>query len=230
MIVNIAAWTVIWSILGIVGMLLAISKIGFKKRIDRRIGIGLTLTGVSLFCLAIGLPQHGIAFSIIGTLIIAGAALMAIRQSAEKARIDKRERKLIDIITWTNEVVKCETVTSLTPLPALELHRSVARLGKERVESIFAYHERNRRVNLIMRYQNLEVVSPRIVLMTKQLDKELGSNLELLAQQSAEKLEEHVKLGGEFVGGKMSDEEYKQRWESLVGSATALAAKAEELI
>ena len=81
-----------------------------------------------------------------------------------------------------------------------------------------------------MRYQNLAVMSPRIVLMAKQLDKELGSNLELLAQQTCEKIEEHVDFGMEYIEGKMGDDEYKERWGSLRDSAKALAKKAEEMI
>ncbi len=230
MIVNNAIWTAIWGSLGVVGVLLAISKIGFKKPIDWRIGIGLGLAALSLFVLATGLPQYGIGFSIIGTLIIAGAALMSIKRSEEKVRIDRRERKLIDIITWANDIVRCETAAPYTPVSALELHRSAPKLQKEQIEAIFESHERNAKVNLMMRYQNLEIVRHRIVLIAKQLDKELGSNLELLAQQTCEKLEEHVELGPKYIRGEVGGDEYKKRWGSLRDSATALAEKAEEMI
>jgi hypothetical protein len=230
MIVNTVIWTAIWGGLGIVGVLLAISKIGFKKAVDWRIGIGLTLAAISLFALAIGLPQYGIGFSIIGTLIIAGAALMAIKQSEKKAGIDRRERKLIDIITWANDIVRCETAGPYTPISALDLHKALPELRQEQIEAIFKSHESSTKVNLIMRYQNLDVVRPRIVLMSKQLDKELGSNLELLAQQTGEKLEEHVDLGAKYIRGEMSEDDYRKRWESLRDSATALAEKAEEMI
>jgi hypothetical protein len=230
MIVNTVIWTAIWGGLGIVGVLLAISKIGFKKAIDWRIGIGLTLAAISLFALAIGLPQYGIGFSIIGTLIIAGAALMAIRQSEERVRIDRRERKLIDIITWANDIVRCETAAAYTPISALELHRSLQELQKQQIDAIFESHERSGKVNLMMRYQNLAIVRPRIVLMAKQLDKELGSNLELLTRQTCEKLNEHVELGPKYVKGEMDEDEYRKRWDSLRDSATALAEKAEGMI
>lgn len=222
--------TVIWGILGIVGVLLAVSKIAFKKRIDWRIGIGLALAGLALFALATELPQYGIGFSIVGTLIMAGAALMAIKQSEEKVRIDRRERKLIDIITWANDIAKCETAVPIPPLPALELEMAASKLSKDKIGVIFRYHAKNRKMNLVMRYQNLDAIRPRIALMAKQLDEELGTNLELLTQQTGKKLEEHVKLGGDFIDGKISDEEYKKRWESLVDSAAALAKKAEETI
>ena len=228
MIVNTDIWTAIWGGLGIVGVLLAISKIGFKKAVDWRIGIGLTI--LSLFVLATELPQFGIGFSIIGTLIMAGAALMAIKQSEEKVEIDRRERKLIDIITWANDIVRCETAVPYTPVSALDLHRSLPELRQEQIEAIFKSHESSGKTNLMMRYQNLGVVRPRIVLMAKQLDKELGSNLELLARQTTEKLHEHIELGPKYIKGEMSEDEYSKRWESLRGSATALAEKAEEMI
>jgi len=185
---------------------------------------------LSLFVLATELPQFGIGFSILGTLIMAGAALMAIKQSEERVGIDRRERKLIDIITWANDIVRCETAVPYTPVSALELHRSLPKLQQEQIEAIFESHESSAKTNLIMRYQNLVVVRPRIVLMAKQLDKELGSNLELLAQQTGEKLGEHVELGAKYITGEMSEDEYKEHWESLRDSATVLAEKAEEMI
>jgi hypothetical protein len=191
-------------------------------------GIGLTI--LSLFVLATELPQFGIGFSIIGTLIMAGAALMAIKQSEDKVGIDRRERKLTDIITWANDIVRCETAVPYTPVSVLDLHRSLPELRQEQIEAIFKSHESSGKTNLMMRYQSLGVVRPRIVLMAKQLDKELGSNLELLAQQTCEKLEEHVELGPKYIKGEMGEDEYRKRWESLRGSATALAEKAEEMI
>jgi len=220
----------IWGILGIAGLILAISRMRFEKRLDWRIGIGIPLFGVSLFVLTTELPQYGIGFSILGTLIMAGAALMAIKQSDERVRIDRRERKLIDIITWANDIARCETAAALAPLPVVELAKSASELGKGKIEAVFEYRNRNTRTNLIMRYQNLDAIRTRIVLMAKQLDKQLGSNLGLLAQQTGEKLEEHVKLGWKFIAGEMSDDEYKEHWKSLVDSAMALAEKAEENI
>ncbi len=202
----------------------------FEKRLDWRIGIGIPLFGVSLFVLTTELPQYGIGFSILGTLIMAGAALMAIKQSDERVRIDRRERKLIDIITWANDIARCETAAPLTPLPVVELAKSASELGKGKIEAIFEYRNRNTKTNLIMRYQNLEAMRTRILLMAKQLDKQLGSNLGCLAQQTSDKLEEHVKLGEKFIAGEMSDDEYKEHWESLVDSAMALAKEAEENI
>jgi hypothetical protein len=183
-----------------------------------------------LFALTTELPQYGIGFSVLGTLIMAGAALMAIKQSDERVRIDRRERKLIDIITWANDIARCETAAPLTPLPVAELAKSASELGKGKIEAIFDYRNRNTRTNLIMRYQSLATMHTRIVLMAEQLDKQLGSNLGLLAQQTSEKLEKHVKLGGEFIAGEMSDDEYKEHWQSLVDSAMALAKEAEESI
>ena len=223
-------WIVIWGILAIVGLLLAVSRMRFRERLDWRIVIGIGLAILSLFVLATELPQFGIGFSIIGTLIVAGAALMAIKQSEEKVRIDKRERRLIDIITWANDIVRCETAAPYTPIPALELHTSLPKLQKEQIEAIFESDKRSSKINLMMRYQNLEIVRHRMVFMAKQLDKELGSNLEHLARQTCEKLEEHVELGPKYIGGEIGEDEYKKRWELLRDSATALAEKAEEMI
>lgn len=221
---------VIYGILGICGMLLVVSRLGFRKRLDWRIGLGIPLFIVFLFALTTELPQYGIGFSIIGTLILAGAALMAIKQSDEQIRSDRRERKLATIITWATDIAKCETASLLTPLPVAELVKTASKLGKTKVEAIIEYHNRNTRVNLIMRYQNLDAMQSRIVLMAKTLDKQSGSNLGCLAQQTAEKLQEHVKLGGKFIAGEMTDSEYKEHWKSLVDSAISLAEKTEEVV
>lgn len=219
---------VIWGVLGIVGLLLAVSRLERGKRLDWRIGLGIPLFGVSLFVITTTLPQYSVGFSIIGILIMAGAALMAIKQSDEQVKSDKRERKLIAIIEWANNIAKCETEAPIAPLPVEELVKSARDLGKERVEAIIEYHDRNRRTNLIMRYQNLEAMRTRIVLIANSLDKQSGSNLGYLAQQTSEKLEKHVKLGLKFIAGEITDDEYKEHWKSLVDSAVALAEKAEE--
>lgn len=221
---------VIWGSLGIAGLLLAISRMRFEKRLDWRIGIGIPLFGVSLFVFTTELPQYGMGFSILGMLIMAGAALMSIKQWDEKVRIDRRERKLIDIITWANDITRCETAVPLTPLPVEELAKLTSKLEKEKIETIVEYHNRVPRANLVMRYQSLGAMRTRTVLMAKQLDEQLGSNLGDLAQQTGEKLEEHVKLGWKFVAGEISDGEYKEHWKSLADSAIALAEKAEETI
>lgn len=226
--------TVIWGILGIAGLLLAISRMGFKKRLDWRIGIGIALFGVSLFVLTTELPQYGIGFSILGMLIMAGAALIAIKQSDEKARIDRRERKLIEIITWANDVARCETAVPPTSFPVVEIPRLVSELGEKGIEAIFRLHAADRKAQLIIRYQSLEAMCRRIALMAKQLDDEVGSSLEPLAQDTCKKLEEHIRLGAGYIIGEISDKEYKEcwssLWRSLVDSAIALAAQAEETI
>jgi len=37
-------------------------------------------------------------------------------------------------------------------------------------------------------------------------------------------------LGAKYITGEMSEDEYKEHWESLRDSATVLAEKAEEMI
>lgn len=221
---------VIWGILGIVGLLLAVSRLGFGKKLDWRIGLGIPLFGVSLFVLTTTLPQYGVGFSIIGMLILAGAALMAIKQSDDQVRSDRRERKLVTIITWANDIAKCETEVPLTPLPIEELAKSASKLGEEKLDAIIEYHNRIPKVNLIMRYQALDAMGTQIVLIAKGLDKQLGSNLGALAQQTADKLEKHTKLGFKFVAGEITDKKYKTHWKSLVKSAIALAEKVEEIM
>ena len=154
---------------------------------------------------------------------------MSIKQSDEQVKGDRRERKLIEIITWANDIAKCETEIPLTPLPVVELTKSAPELGKEKVEAILEYRNRNTRVNLIMRYQNLEAMKTRMVLMAHRLDRQLGSNLGSLAQQTSDKLQEHVELGWKFIAGEITDNEYKEHWKSLVDSAMALAEKTEEV-
>jgi len=57
----------------------------------------------------------------------------------------------------------------------------------------------------------------------------VGSNLEYLAQQTANKLTKHTKLGFKFVAGEKTDKEYNIHWKSLVKKAMALAEKAIEI-
>ena len=80
---------IIWCILGIVGLLLAVSSLGVRKKLDWRIGLGIPLFGISLFVLTTTVTQYGAGFSIIGTLMLAGVALMAIKQSKDQIRGDK---------------------------------------------------------------------------------------------------------------------------------------------
>lgn len=84
-------------------------------------------------------------------------------------------------------------------------------------------------VFLVMRYQNLDAMGKRIVLIAKTLDKQFSCNLGSLAQKTAKRLEAHVKLGYNYFEGKITEDAYKKHWKSLVKSAMALAEKAEEV-
>jgi hypothetical protein len=221
--------TVIFGILAIFGLLLVVSRLGFRTRIDWRIGLGIPLSLLSLFVLTTELPQYGNGFSIIGTLILAGAALMAIKQNDEQIRSDRQERKLATIIAWATDIAKCETAVQLTPLPLAELAKTAPELDKTKLKIIIEYYNKNTMTNLIMRYQNLEAMQSRIVLTAKILDKQFGSNLGFLAQQTAEKLQEHVKLGSKFIAEEITNDEYREHWKSLLDSAISLAEKAEEV-
>lgn len=220
---------VTWGILGIVGLLLAVSRLGVGKKLDWRIGLGMPLFGVSLFVLTTTVPQYGVGFSIIGTLILAGAALMAIKQSENQIRGDKCERKLITIITWANDIAKCETAVPIALLPVPEVLKTASELGYESVQTIFKYHHTNILTNLAMRYQGLDSMGEQIALIAKGLDKQLGSKLECLAQKTADKLTKHTDLGMKLIARGITDEEYKTHWESLLEMAKALAKEAEAL-
>lgn len=219
-----------WVILGIGGGLLAVSRIGFRKQLDLPIAGGVVIAGVGLFALVTALPQYSTGFSILGTLILAGAALMAIRQSARQSRDDRLERRLGAIITWAEDIIRCETAASLSPLPIAELVRPGSTIGGETAKLLLEYHERNRRVNLVMRYQSLAMMRPRILLIARQLDREFGSDLRGQAEQTSGRLNEHVELGKAFITGDMNDDEYKERWDSLRDSAVALIEVTEVML
>jgi len=192
--------------------------------------LGIALFAVSLFVITTTLPQYAVGFSIMGTLILAGTALIAVKQSEDQVKSDRRERKLTTVITWANDIAKCETNVPLSPLPVEELAKSAAELGKEKVEGIIEYHNRTTRTNLIMRYQSLDAMGKRIVIMANSLDKQMGTNLGTFTQQTSEKLEEHVKLGWQFIAGEISDSEYSKHWKSSVDAAMALIEEAENAI
>ncbi len=220
---------VIWGILGIVGLLLAVSRLGVGKKLDFKLGLGMSMFGVCLFVLTTTVPQYGVGFSIIGTLILAGTALVAIKQSENQIRGDKCERKLITIITWANDIAKCETAMPLTPISFEELAIVAPKVGKQGVDAILEHRDRIMRINLMMRYQTQDSMRTQIILIAKGLDKQLDSKLEGLAQQTADKLKNHVELGPKFIAKEITDEEYKKHWTPLLEMAKALAEEAETL-
>ncbi|MBA7672037.1 hypothetical protein ES703_80208 [subsurface metagenome] len=228
---------VIWGILGIAGLLLAVSRLRVRRKLDWRIGLGIPSVMVSLFVLTTTAPKYEAGFSLMGMLILAGAALMAIKRSDDQVRGDKRERKLITIIAWANDIAECETAAPIAPLWNAELLGAVAEITKDRsvelgekvVEVMTETHDKNLKTNLMMRYQSLATREKQVVLIAKWIDKQLGSKLGCLAQQTADKLSEHAEMGLKFVGGEITDEQYKTRWESLLEMATQLAEEAEAL-
>lgn len=92
-------------VLGIAGLLLVMSTIR-QRRVNWRIGIGAPLFGVGLFILVTDLPQYALGFSILATLAMAFAALLNIKQSADRENRDRRERLLNEIINWATNVFK----------------------------------------------------------------------------------------------------------------------------
>jgi len=108
-----------------------------------------------------------------GTLFLGIMAWRTIRQTRSIQKRERKERKLITIVEWATDIAKCETSVPLTPLPIVELIKSLPQLDKTKVDMIFEYHNRNPRINLIMRYQNLDAMGKRMVLISKSLDKQL---------------------------------------------------------
>lgn len=170
------------------------------------------------------------AAMVVATLFLAWATFSVINNSRQREERDRKERKLITIIEWATNIMKCETAVPLTPLPIVELAKFGPKLGKEKVDKIIEYRDINTSTNLIMRYQNFDVLGERIVLIAKTLDKQFSCNLEALAQKTAKKLHAHVKLGPKWIEGEVTREEYIKRWKSLVGSAKSLAEKAEDVM
>jgi len=92
-------------VLGIAGLLLVMSSMK-QRRVDWRIGIGVPLFGLGLFILVTELPQYALGLSILATLAMAFAALLNIKQSADRENRDRRERLLNAIIDWATNVAK----------------------------------------------------------------------------------------------------------------------------
>lgn len=180
-------------------------------------------------------PQFGIMISSLSTITLAIVAIFSFResmqlrkQSQEREERDRKEHLLSEIIRWATDIVQCETSAPLTPLPVTELAKSAKELGKKMAETIIIARDRNIRTNLIMRYQSLGIMRERMVLMAKKLDKQFGCSIGDLAQETAKKLEAHIDLGRQFITEEITDDEYKEYWQSLVDSANSLAEEAEK--
>jgi len=167
-----------------------------------------------------------VAFS---TMILAVVTAFIIQFNIEREKRDRQERKLITIITWGNDIAKCETAMPLTPVSFEELAIVAPKVGKQGVDAILEHRDRIMRINLMLRYQTQDRMGTQIILIAKGLDKQLDSKLEGLAQQTADKLKNHIELGPKFIAKKITDEEYKTHWESLLEVAKALAEEAEAL-
>ncbi|GAI06698.1 unnamed protein product, partial [marine sediment metagenome] len=132
------------------------------------------------------------------------------------------------------DIAQCETAVPLPQYPTTEIAQSAKGLEEEMAKKIGKIiedtHNKAIFTNLIMRYQNFGLLGKRIVLIAKTLDKQFSCNLEGLAKKTAKKLQAHVKLGNKRIAGEVTDDEYKNHWKSLVGSAKSLLEKAEEAI
>lgn len=95
-------------VLAIAGILLALSGSQLLGRpINWRIGLGLALSGAGLFMLITALPQYAVGFSVLATLVLAFAALMAIKRTTDVEAIRKKEAIIKDINEWATEVGAC---------------------------------------------------------------------------------------------------------------------------
>ena len=135
----------------------------------------------------------------IATFLLAGAAFLSIRQTRDIQKRERKERKLITIIEWATDITKCETAVPLPQYPTAEIAQSAKGLEEEMAKELGKIiedtHNKTIFTNLIMRYQSLDTMGKRMVLIVKTLDKQFNCNLEALAQGTAEKLHAHVKLG-----------------------------------
>lgn len=106
-------------VLGIAGLLLVMSSIK-QRRVNWRIGIGVPLFGLGLFILVTDLPQYALGFSILATLAMAFAALLNIKQSADREKRDREERYLNEILGWLREIED-----SIFPLIDLDIYKNL---------------------------------------------------------------------------------------------------------
>ena len=203
-----------------------------------RHGLGASLFVFAIFAfLFANIADLADVFTAWATIVLAGVAVFSFEESRrlrkqykEREERDRKERKLITIIEWTTDIAKCETAAPLPPLPIAAIAKNASKLGKAKIDAIIEYRDTNTNTNLIMRYQNLDVMGTRMVLIAQTLDKQFSCNLEGLAKKTAKKLQAHVKFGPKWIAGKVTDDEYKKHWKSLLGSANSLAEKAEEVM
>jgi len=97
---------IIGCVVGIVGMLLVMSKLRPDRGVDWRIALGVPLFGTGLFILITELPQYALGFSILATLAMAWAALMNIKQRADQEEARRKEGLLKEIARWSADVRK----------------------------------------------------------------------------------------------------------------------------
>lgn len=173
----------------------------------------------------------GVIASFLVAFIALGLGVASIIQTQRLQKRERKERKLITVIEWATNILKCETATPLPPLPIEGVVNSALKLEEimEIINRVDFIRSVNVHTNLIMRYQNLDVMGTRIVLIAKTLDKQFSCKLGNLAQKTANKLKAHVELGPKWIEGEVTHDEYIKHWKSLVGSAKSLVKKAEEV-
>ncbi|MFC2016982.1 hypothetical protein ACFLUD_01040 [Chloroflexota bacterium] len=102
---------IIGGVLGIFGILLALSGSRLLgSRVNWKITLGLATSGVGLFVLITALPQYAVGFGVLATLVLALAALMAIKQN-ELQFSGERNRVVVNRIrNWAEAIF--DTITS----------------------------------------------------------------------------------------------------------------------
>lgn len=97
---------IIGCVVGIVGLLLVISRLRPSRSTDWRIGLGVPLFAIGLFILITELPQYALGFGILATLAMAWAALINIKQRADQEEARRKEGQLKEIAQWSADVRK----------------------------------------------------------------------------------------------------------------------------
>lgn len=180
------------------------------------------------------------ALSTWGTLLLASAAFLAIRNSTtqgqrhrqaelDRENQDRKDRQLNEIIGWAMDIAKCESLSQVPLLPVLGFKIA----GKALAEAFIAHSERVSIANLGLRYQAIDARSENMKIIAMKLDKSLGSDLNSAVCRTAQKLDKHLKIIEKQIRGAATAEEYaeeyKEHWLTLVESAKALAKKAISL-
>lgn len=219
-------------ILIVAGFLISAKKPAKKVPSKRILGAVLFVFATFVFLHA-NIADLANVFTIWATLILAGVAVFSFEESRrlreenrQKEERDRRERLLNEIIDWSMDIAKCEFLTELTVLPVLSFKAA----GRALADALIEHANKVALGNLGLKYQTISTRSEYIKTVAKQLDESLGSKLHSAVSKTAKKLDTHKDITMKHIEGKVSDQEYKEHWLTLLKSAIALTKKAAKLI